>query len=98
VTFTEDHSSRTGDGPINLETLRGALINTLKAAGYPYIPETEATNTTATGTLYYTATHGEQPTSTPGPCLSTLAAPLNQATTRTISELEEIFSTKDSRK
>ena len=40
VTFGEDGStSRTGHGPNNLATLRAAVINTLKQAGYLHIPE-----------------------------------------------------------
>ncbi len=40
VSFSEDTStSRTGHGQINLATLRGAVINAIKGAGYLYIPE-----------------------------------------------------------
>ena len=40
TTFGEDGStSRTGHGPHNLATLRAAVINTLKQAGYLHIPE-----------------------------------------------------------
>jgi predicted transposase YbfD/YdcC len=53
VTFTEDHStSRTGHGPINLATLRAAVINAIKDAGYLYIPEGRRDHTTATDALY----------------------------------------------
>lgn len=40
VAFSEDTStSRTGHGPHNLATLRAAIIDTLKDAGYLHIPE-----------------------------------------------------------
>jgi predicted transposase YbfD/YdcC len=40
VSFGEDHStSRTGNGPINLATIREAVINAIKDAGYLHIPE-----------------------------------------------------------
>jgi predicted transposase YbfD/YdcC len=53
VTFTEDHStSRTGHGPINLATVRAAVINAIKDAGYLYIPEGRRDHTTATNALY----------------------------------------------
>ena len=40
VSFGEDSStSRTGHGQSNLATLRGAVINAIKDAGYLYIPE-----------------------------------------------------------
>lgn len=40
TTFKEDHvTSRTGHGPINLATIRAAIINTIKSAGYLYIPD-----------------------------------------------------------
>jgi hypothetical protein len=40
VSFGEDASTtRTGNAPTNLATIRSAVINTLRDAGYPYIPE-----------------------------------------------------------
>ena len=40
VSFGEDTStSRTGHGQTNLATLRGAVINAIKDAGYFYVPE-----------------------------------------------------------
>lgn len=40
VSFGEDHStSRTSNGPINLATIRAAVINAIKDAGYLHIPE-----------------------------------------------------------
>ena len=40
VSFTEDHaSSRTGHGPANLATIRNAVINAIRGAGYHHIPE-----------------------------------------------------------
>jgi predicted transposase YbfD/YdcC len=40
VTFGEDtDTSRTGCGPVNLATIRAAIIAALKQAGYLYIPE-----------------------------------------------------------
>jgi hypothetical protein len=40
VSFGEDAgSTRTGHAPANLATLRSAVINTLRRAGYRFIPE-----------------------------------------------------------
>jgi len=40
VSFTEDHAtSRTSHGPINLATIRNAVINAIRGAGYLHIPE-----------------------------------------------------------
>jgi predicted transposase YbfD/YdcC len=40
VTFTEDAcTSRTGHCPVNLATIRCAVINAIRSAGYQYIPE-----------------------------------------------------------
>jgi predicted transposase YbfD/YdcC len=40
VSFGEDHStSRTGNGPINLATIRAAVIDAIKDAGYLHVPE-----------------------------------------------------------
>lgn len=40
MSFTEDHaSSRTGHGPANLATIRNAVINAIRRAGYHHIPE-----------------------------------------------------------
>ena len=48
VTFTEDHStSRTGHRPINLATIRSAIINAIREAGYLHIPEGRRDHTTA---------------------------------------------------
>lgn len=53
VTFTEDHAtSRTGHGPINLATLRNAIINTIRGVGYLHIPEGRRDHTTATEALH----------------------------------------------
>ncbi len=47
VTFGEDNSaSRTGRGPINLATIRAAIIAALKDAGYLHIPEGRRDHTT----------------------------------------------------
>jgi predicted transposase YbfD/YdcC len=52
VSFGEDHStSRTGNGPINLATIRAAVINAIKDAGYLHIPEGRRDHTTATAAL-----------------------------------------------
>jgi len=51
--FGEDHStSRTGNGPINLATIRAAIINAIKDAGYLHIPEGRRDHITAAGALY----------------------------------------------
>ncbi len=40
VTFTEDTAtSRTGNGPANLATIRAAIIAAIKNVGYLHIPE-----------------------------------------------------------
>jgi hypothetical protein len=47
VTFGEDASaSRTGSGPVNLATIRAAIITALKDAGYLHIPEGRRDHTT----------------------------------------------------
>lgn len=47
VTFTEDAStSRTRHGPVNLATLRAAIINTIRRAGYLHVPEGRRDHTT----------------------------------------------------
>jgi len=47
VTFSEDTStSRTGSGPVNLATIRAAVIAALKDAGYLHIPEGRRDHTT----------------------------------------------------
>ncbi|GAB3287766.1 ISAs1 family transposase [Kineosporia babensis] len=52
VTFREDHSaSRTGHGPANLATLRAAVINTVKDAGYLYITDGRRDHTRPDETL-----------------------------------------------
>ena len=52
VTFGEDTSaSRTGSGPVNLATIRAAVITALKDAGYLHIPEGRRDHTTPAETL-----------------------------------------------
>jgi predicted transposase YbfD/YdcC len=52
VTFREDTStSRTGCGPVNLATIRAAVIAALKDAGYLHIPEGRRDHTTPAETL-----------------------------------------------
>jgi predicted transposase YbfD/YdcC len=52
VTFGEDAStSRTGNGPANLATIRAAIIAAIKDAGYLHIPEGRRDHTTPTETL-----------------------------------------------
>ena len=47
LTFREDAAaSRTGHGPINLATIRAAIIAAIKGAGYLYIPEGRRDHTT----------------------------------------------------
>jgi predicted transposase YbfD/YdcC len=47
VTFSEDTAtSRTGSGPINLATIRAAIIAAVKDAGYLHIPEGRRDHTT----------------------------------------------------
>jgi len=53
VSFGEDTStSRTGHGQTNLATLRGAVINAIKDAGYLYIPEGRRDHTRPLDALY----------------------------------------------
>jgi len=52
VTFGEDAAtSRTGSGPVNLATIRAAVIAAIKDAGYPHIPEGRRDHTTPAETL-----------------------------------------------
>jgi len=47
VSFGEDAStSRTGCGPVNLATIRAAVITAIKDAGYLHIPEGRRDHTT----------------------------------------------------
>ena len=47
VTFGEDTStSRTGRGPVNLATIRAAIITAIKDAGYLHVPEGRRDHTT----------------------------------------------------
>jgi hypothetical protein len=47
LTFGEDTSaSRTGRGPVNLATIRAAIIAAIKDAGYLHIPEGRRDHTT----------------------------------------------------
>jgi predicted transposase YbfD/YdcC len=53
VTFTEDAAtSRTGSGPVNLATIRAAIIAAIKQAGYLHIPEGRRDHTTPAETLH----------------------------------------------
>jgi predicted transposase YbfD/YdcC len=53
VTFSEDTAtSRTGNGPANLATIRAAIIAAIKDAGYLHIPEGRRDHTTPTETLH----------------------------------------------
>jgi predicted transposase YbfD/YdcC len=53
VTFGEDMAtSRTGSGPINLATIRAAIIAAIKDAGYLHIPEGRRDHTTPAETLH----------------------------------------------
>jgi len=53
VTFTEDHAtSRTGHGPTNLATIRNAVINAIRRAGYLHIPEGRRDHTTPTDAIH----------------------------------------------
>jgi predicted transposase YbfD/YdcC len=53
VSFTEDHaSSRTGHGPVNLATIRNAVINAIRSAGYLHIPEGRRDHTAPTDALH----------------------------------------------
>jgi predicted transposase YbfD/YdcC len=52
VTFGEDaNTTRTGHTPANLATIRSAVINTLRQAGYRLIPEGRRDHTTTAETL-----------------------------------------------
>jgi predicted transposase YbfD/YdcC len=52
VTFREDTAtSRTGNGPANLATIRAAITATIKDAGYLHIPEGRRDHTTPAETL-----------------------------------------------
>ena len=52
VTFGEDTSAaRTGSGPVNLATIRAAIIAAIKDAGYLHIPEGRRDHTTPAETL-----------------------------------------------
>jgi predicted transposase YbfD/YdcC len=52
TTFSEDTStSRTGNGPANLATIRAAVIAAIKDAGYLHIPEGRRDHTTPAETL-----------------------------------------------
>jgi hypothetical protein len=52
VTFGEDASgARTGSGPVNLATIRAAIIAAIKDAGYLHIPEGRRDHTTPAETL-----------------------------------------------
>jgi predicted transposase YbfD/YdcC len=52
VSFGEDASaSRTGSGPVNLATIRAAIIAAIQDAGYLHIPEGRRDHTTAAETL-----------------------------------------------
>ena len=52
VTFGEDAStSRTGNGPANLATIRAAITAAVKDAGYLHIPEGRRDHTTPAETL-----------------------------------------------
>ena len=47
VTFTEDAAaSRTGNGPVNLATIRATIIAAIKDAGYLHVPEGRRDHTT----------------------------------------------------
>jgi len=53
VSFGEDAStSRTGNGPTNLATLRSSIKAAIKDAGYLHVPEGRRDHTTVTETLY----------------------------------------------
>ena len=53
VSFGEDTStSRTGRGPVNLATIRAAIIAAIKDAGYLHIPEGRRDHTTPAETLH----------------------------------------------
>src|ERR1039457_3302298 len=47
VTYSEDTAtSRTGNGPVNLATIRAAIIAAIKDAGYLHVPEGRRDHTT----------------------------------------------------
>ena len=47
MTFTEDTAtSRTGSGPVNLATIRAAIIAAIKDAGDEHVPEGRRDHTT----------------------------------------------------
>lgn len=53
MTFHEDTAtSRIGSGPVNLATIRAAVIATLKDAGYLHIPVGRRDHTTLAETLH----------------------------------------------
>jgi predicted transposase YbfD/YdcC len=53
VTFTEDTAtSRTGNGPANLATIRAAIITAIKNAGYLHIPEGRRDHATPVEALF----------------------------------------------
>ena len=52
MTFSEDAAaSRTGSGPVNLATIRAAIIAAIKHAGYLHVPEGRRDHTTPAETL-----------------------------------------------
>ena len=52
MTFREDTSaSRSGNGPVNLATIRAAITAALKDAGYLHVPEGRRDHTTPAETL-----------------------------------------------
>ena len=53
VTFDEDTAaSRTGYGPVNLATIRAAIIAAIKDAGYLHVPEGRRDHTTLAEALH----------------------------------------------
>ena len=53
TTFSEDiATSRTGSGPVNLATIRAAIIAAIKDAGYLHVPEGRRDHTTPAETLH----------------------------------------------
>jgi hypothetical protein len=53
VTFNEDAAaSRTGNGPVNLATIRVAIIAAIKDAGYLHVPEGRRDHTTPAEALH----------------------------------------------
>ena len=53
LSFREDQAtSRTGHGPINLATIRAAIIAAIEDAGYLYVPEGRRDHVTAADALY----------------------------------------------